>query len=146
LSIKVLLIDDHEAVRKVTEDGFRHHPCGIELRTASSAEDGLVLAAKFEPAVIVLDHFPTRDRLHSDQALAFIRHSKTMRKVKVVGMCDSRKVGVKMLEAGANEYIIKPFALEELKDAIFRQSSMERRKANRRNPLLALIGDPARGT
>jgi CheY-like chemotaxis protein len=138
---KVLLIDDYEPIRVLAELAFQDGRHCIEMMTASNIEDGLLLAARFEPAVIVLDYFLGKDRLHSDSALSFMRNAKQMKGVKVIGMCGNHRIGLRMLRAGANEILLKPFALEELKDAIFRQASLERRGANRRRPLLGMMAE-----
>lgn len=125
---RVLLIDDDRAIREMAQDASRSRLCPIELRTAATIEDGLLLAAEFRPDVIVVDYFFSRDRLRGDQALAFIRKAKWTRAVKVIAVVNNRGIAARMLRGGANGVLLKPFELGELKDAIALQTSTGRER------------------
>lgn len=118
---KVLLIDDYRPIRLMMEEGAGSSRLPFEFRTASNVEDGIILAAQFLPDVIVLDYFFRGDRLQGDQALAFIRKAKVIRKVRVVGMSSDPRIGQKMMVAGADGFLLKPFSLRELQESILSQ-------------------------
>jgi CheY-like chemotaxis protein len=117
--VRVLVIDDDRSIREMVEDASRSRVQPMEVRTAANAEDGLLLAAGFSPDVILLDYFTKEGRLRGDHALAFIRKAKLIQKVRVIAIADDRRIASKMLKAGANGVLIKPFGLDEFRNAIF---------------------------
>jgi len=129
---RVLVIDDSAPIRKLIERAFRDAAYALRVRTAATVEEGWLLAERFWPEVIVLDDF-------GDAALSFIRSARCRGAMKVIGMGPDRRVGLKMIWAGANEFLLKPFGLEELKDALLRQTFGDRRVAERRRPLQGIV-------
>lgn len=123
---RVLLIDDDRLIREMAQEASRTRLCPMMVRTAATVEDGLLLAVEFRPDIIVLDYFFSRDRLRGDQALAFIRKAKRTRNLKVIAIAQNRRIAAKMVRAGANGVLLKPFDLEELKEAIAIQTSTRR--------------------
>ncbi len=121
--LKLLFIDDDPQIRRLVKDFSECRWIPLEAKTAPTVEDGIVLAAQFLPDVIFLDYFFADDRLRGDQALAFIRGAKARRKVRVVGMSCHARIGRKMLEAGADGFLRKPFTLGALKEAILAQTA-----------------------
>ncbi len=124
--VRVLLIDDDCHVREVAQGAARNHKLSMELLTASTAEDGLLLAGEFRPDVILLDYFLPKDGLRGDQALAFIRKAKLTRKLKVIAVAGDRRTATRMLKAGANGVLLKPFSIGELREAILSQVTVGR--------------------
>lgn len=118
---KVLVIDDDRLIRVMMEEGAGSSLLPFEIRTAPNVEDGIIIAAQFLPDVILLDYFLADDRMRGDQALLFIRKAKTIRKVRVIGMSGFRRDRRRMLEAGADDFVQKPFSLRELQESILRQ-------------------------
>lgn len=121
---RVLLIDDDRLIREMAQDAAKSRLCPMEVRTAATAEDGLLLAAEFRPDVIVLDYFFSRDRLRGDQALAFIRKAKRTRSLRVIAVANDRRILQRMVRAGANGILLKPFDLGELREAIALQAAL----------------------
>lgn len=126
---KVLVIDDDQPIRVLMEEGAGSSLLPFEIRTAPNVEDGIVIAARFLPDVILLDYFIAEDRLRGDQALSFIRKAKDIRKVRVIGMSGFQRDGRKMLAAGADDFVQKPFSLRELQESILRQTAFDRQIA-----------------
>jgi CheY-like chemotaxis protein len=127
---RVLLIDDYEPVRKLVEDALADSQLPLILSTAASAEDGLVLAATFRPHVIVIDCLLDNEGLRGDEAIAVIRRATALKGVRIIGISGKASARAKMLNAGANVFLQKPFHLAELMDAILRQAFGKlRRKA-----------------
>jgi CheY-like chemotaxis protein len=139
---RALLIDDYRPIRMLVEKAFEQPKFRIQMRTAANIMDGLLLISTFEPHVVLLDYFHARDRVEGDLALAFIRKIKQqIRSIKVIGITAHAGVGPKMLKAGADAFLEKPFSLEELKNVLFSQLFSERRGKERRLALEGIIMD-----
>ena len=116
---RVLVVDDDPAVRRMLAMKLRAE--GLECRQAGNARDGLALCAGFKPDAIVLDvHLPDGDgievcrRLKGDPAL---RNIPILLATGEAVRVESRAAG---LEAGADDYILKPFSVAEVYSRIER--------------------------
>jgi two-component system KDP operon response regulator KdpE len=105
----ILVIDDElqiqRAIRTIlTEKGFR-------VTTASSGEDGLTLAAASEPDIIILDlGLPDMDGVEVCSRL----REWTQTPIIILSVRDSERDKVGALDKGADDYLTKPFGIEEL--------------------------------
>ena len=105
----ILVIDDEpqilRAIRTIlTEKGFR-------VTTASRGEEGLALAAANEPDVVILDlGLPDMDGV---EVCARLREW-TQVPILVLSVRDSERDKVAALDMGADDYLTKPFGIEEL--------------------------------
>lgn len=105
----ILVIDDElqilRALRTIlTEKEFN-------VTTASRGEEGLTLAAAHEPDVIILDlGLPDMDGV---EACARLREW-TQCPIIVLSVRDSERDKVAALDKGADDYLTKPFGVEEL--------------------------------
>ncbi len=122
---KVLLIDDSRHIRVMVREGAGSSLLPFDIKTAPNAEDGIVLAAQFLPDVIVLDYFFGNDRLQGDQALAFIRKAKAIRRTRIIAVDSDPRIGRKMLDAGADDFLRKPFSLGKLRESVVRQTTRQ---------------------
>jgi CheY-like chemotaxis protein len=116
--VKLLVVDDYPPIRRLAEHGFRHAEPPFAVRTAATVEDGLVLAAQFEPDVILLDEIASGEGLSSEQALRFVRRSKVLKTVKVIATSADGRAAPRMLKAGADGFLEKPFGFRDLKEAV----------------------------
>ena len=109
---KILLVDDHppnlEILRMILEDQF-------EIAEAMSGEEALALAESFEPSLVLLDIM-----------MPGIDGYETCRRLRQLGAVSSAKIvmvsakamaseRVQGYEAGADDYITKPFEIDELR-------------------------------
>ena len=140
---KILVIDECEPIRKLMEAVFRNPELRLEVRTAATAEDGLVLAATYMPDVIVVDDALEEGHLQGDQAVRIIRTAKAFRKVKIIAMAAGTRAGEKMITAGADLLLEKPFGLEELRRAVYSQVFAKRRIRYRGPRLAGIVSDGA---
>lgn len=105
----ILVIDDEpqilRAIRTIlTEKGFR-------VSTANRGEEGLTLAASSEPDLIILDlGLPDMDGVEVCSRL----REWTQTPVIVLSVRDSERDKVAALDMGADDYLTKPFGIEEL--------------------------------
>jgi CheY-like chemotaxis protein len=115
---KVLLIEDDPGVRNVVAQASRSSKFSFELRTARTVEDGLVIAARHAPDVLLLDTTFPANRMRADQGLRFLRGTKALRKMRVVALVHHPRTGEAMTRAGADGFLLKPFGLDGLRETI----------------------------
>jgi two-component system, OmpR family, KDP operon response regulator KdpE len=104
-----LVIDDEAQIRKFLDIGLRAE--GYEVLLAANAAEGLALAATRNPDVVILDiGLPDRE---GHDVLAELRQW-THVPVLMLSVRDSEEEKVRALDAGANDYVTKPFGIQEL--------------------------------
>ena len=106
---RVLVIDDEPQIRKFVDIALRSQ--GYATLLAATGEQGLALLASQGADIVVLDlGLPDRDGL---QVLQELRGwSRVPVIVLTVRSAEEQKVA--LLDAGANDYVTKPFGIEEL--------------------------------
>jgi DNA-binding response OmpR family regulator len=106
----VLLVDDDPAIRRAVAAGLELE--GFAVVPASGGRAALEAAARVQPAVVLLDlSMPDLDGL---EVLARLRASGDQVPVCVLSARDEVDDRVAGLQAGADDYVVKPFALEEV--------------------------------
>ncbi|GAC1582361.1 MAG: response regulator transcription factor [Candidatus Dormibacteria bacterium] len=107
---RVLLVEDDARIREILERGLGAR--GFSIFCATSAETGLELARKLAVDLILLDLvLPAKDGFW---LLEQIRAEKPHLPVIAVTALDQPRSKVEGLEAGADDYVTKPFSLDEL--------------------------------
>lgn len=107
---RILVVDDEPEVRAAVEDGLAIE--GFEVRGAADGLAALSEVARWEPDAVVLDVLmPVLDGLGVCRQL---RAMGDRTPVLVLTALDSVSERVDGLEAGADDYLVKPFALDEL--------------------------------
>jgi len=107
---RVLVVDDEENVTHLVSSALRFD--GFETVTADNGDDALGKVAQYDPDLIVLDvMMPGRDGLGVLQAL---RASGSQVPVIFLTARDTASDRVGGLRAGADDYVVKPFSIEEL--------------------------------
>ncbi|MHA6205257.1 response regulator [Dyella soli] len=105
----VLVIDDEAQIRKFLDIGLRAE--GYEVLLAATGTEGLALAATRTPDLVILDiGLPDRE---GHDVLAELRQWSHV-PVLMLSVRDSESEKVKALDAGANDYVTKPFGIQEL--------------------------------
>jgi DNA-binding response OmpR family regulator len=129
----VLLVDDDPAIRRAVAAGLELE--GFDVVPASGGRAGLEAAARVNPAVILLDlSMPDLDGL---EVLERLRASGDQVPVCVLSARDEVDDRVAGLQAGADDYVVKPFALEEV---VARLHALLRRRPAGADEALA-VGD-----
>lgn len=108
--MRVLVVEDSPRLQKTLGTALRRSGYAVDL--ASDGDEGLWLAQAHEYDAIVLDiMLPKRDGL---SVLGELR--RTRRKVHVLLLTARDTVADRVggLQGGADDYLVKPFALEEL--------------------------------
>uniref|UniRef100_A0A7V6DNI3 Response regulator transcription factor n=1 Tax=Desulfobacca acetoxidans TaxID=60893 RepID=A0A7V6DNI3_9BACT len=116
MAIRIIIADDHQIVRQGLKTLLEREP---DMEVVAEAEDGrrtLSLVKEFIPHVVVLDvEMPD---LNGIEAARQILTEYPQVKVIALSMYSDRRFVVNMLKAGANGYLLKDCAFEELAQAI----------------------------
>ncbi len=108
-SVKVLVIDDDFAVRRLLKAAFEKSE--FKFIEAENAADGIDLIAKKRPDIVLLDlGLPDSDGI---RVVRTVRDWSQVPIVVVSGEGDEDRK-VEALEAGADDYVTKPFGVGEL--------------------------------
>jgi two-component system, OmpR family, KDP operon response regulator KdpE len=105
----ILVIDDEPQIQRaiktiLTEKGFK-------VTTAGRGEEGLTLAAANEPDLVILDlGLPDMDGVEVTARL----REWTQLPIIILSVRDSERDKVVALDKGADDYLTKPFGIEEL--------------------------------
>ena len=106
----VLLVDDDAAIRRTMTVGLELE--GFDVVCASGGRAALEAVKAVQPAVMLLDlTMPDLDGL---EVLARLRAAGDDLPVCVLSAREQVSDRVRGLEAGADDYVVKPFALEEV--------------------------------
>ena len=107
---RILIIEDERKVLRSLERGLQGQ--GYEVAGAATGEAGLELALTQEFDCVILDRMlPGRDGL---EVLAEVRRSGRTWPVLILTARDAIEDRVLGLDAGADDYLVKPFAFAEL--------------------------------
>jgi two-component system, OmpR family, response regulator len=128
--MKVLLVEDEEDLLQVIATAFRENGFAVDL--AENGVDGLVKAQGADYDAVILDIM--LPRMDGWTVLTELRKSKTT-PVLLLTARDAVADRVEGLNLGADDYLTKPFDLEEL---IARVRALIRRSAGSPSPIIDL--------
>ena len=105
---RVLLIDDDERLLALARLAITKH--GAEVKTATTATEGLALLDAYDPDLVVLD--VVLPDLSGWETLRRIRESSNVLAMLLTGR-DSDVDKARGLDLGADDYLTKPFSFIE---------------------------------
>lgn len=109
MDARILIIDDDAKIAAMMRRGLSFE--GFEVSVAASGKKGLTHIAQNEPDLVILDvNMPQMD---GHEVCCKIRKGSRIPVLMVTGR-DSVADKVTGLEIGADDYLVKPFAFEEL--------------------------------
>lgn len=108
--MKILLVEDEAAIVRFLERGLAAH--GHHVLSAGNGEDGVRLAAEDSVELVLLDI--TLPRLDGRRVLRRIRAGRPNLPVIMLTARDDLGSKIGALDAGADDYLTKPFVFEEL--------------------------------
>jgi two-component system, OmpR family, KDP operon response regulator KdpE len=127
---RVLVVDDEPQARRLLRESLVAR--GFEVREARSGEEALDLLGAYSPGVILLDlRMPGTGGLETCRAI----RGGSDALIIVVSATQSTHSKVQALDAGADDYVTKPFDLEEL---VARIRAVKRRAVSGRRRVLEL--------
>ena len=108
--MQILVVDDDQAVRDSLSRSLRYS--GYEIVTAEDGIDALAKLASSEPDAVIMDvMMPRLDGLETTRLL---RQNGNDVPILILTARDAVEDRVDGLDAGADDYMVKPFALDEL--------------------------------
>ena len=109
-AVRVLVVDDEENISFLISAAMSNQ--GYSVKSCGNGEEAISLARSFNPHVIILDvMLPDKSGL---EVLRAIRNSAVSTPVIFLSALGTTSDKVSGLTAGGDDYIVKPFALEEL--------------------------------
>ncbi len=122
---RILIIEDDQAIVRVLKRSFTYE--GYHVETAFDGEDGITKYQQFRPDVIVLDWMlPGIDGI---EVCDRIRANDDNVPILMLTAKDTTRDRVQGLDAGVDDYLVKPFEIEELNArvrALLRRTKPER--------------------
>jgi two-component system KDP operon response regulator KdpE len=107
--VRLLVIDDEPQIRRALRVGLERN--GFTVLTAETGEEGLDVAASHLPDLVILDlAMPGID------GLTVCRELREWSKVPIIVLSvrDGQEDKITALDLGADDYLTKPFSLDEL--------------------------------
>ncbi|MCL2525911.1 MAG: response regulator transcription factor [Coriobacteriia bacterium] len=113
-SARILVIEDDFAIRNSVEFALRRE--GFEVKSLDTGQAAVETAADYQPDVILLDvMLPGMSGHDICETLRATDHDVTIIMMSALGETDDRIAGLRL---GADDYVSKPFALEELLERV----------------------------
>ncbi len=127
--MRILIIEDEEPLRVAVADSLRDE--GYRVLVAADGAHGLRTAIDQTPDLVLLDvMLPKLDGFALCQELRRLGHHMPVLMLTAKGLVDDRVTG---LDAGADDYLVKPFSLAELHArirALIRRQEHQRKLPN----------------
>jgi two-component system, OmpR family, KDP operon response regulator KdpE len=124
--VRVLVVDDEPQILRALRTALRGH--GHEVFVASTGEDAVAEAARMQPELVILDlALPDMD---GTEVVRELRGWSSV-PVIVLSVREAQTSKVAALDAGADDYVTKPFGLDEL---LARMRAAARRAGAREEP------------
>ncbi len=131
--MKVLLVEDSERLQRSLVTGL--HKSGFSVDQAFDGKQALEFVASNQYEVIILDlMLPKIDGL---TVLTSIRRQGNNVHILILSANDQTEDRIRGLDLGADDYLVKPFAFDEL---VSRLRALSRRSNGTKNPLIEIDG------
>ena len=105
----ILIVDDESQITRVLRTALSTH--GYDIRVANDGETALEIMKDWVPDLVITDlGMPNMDGLELCRRL----RTKTQVPIIVLSVRGEERTKVKALDAGADDYVTKPFGMEEL--------------------------------
>jgi two-component system KDP operon response regulator KdpE len=131
----ILVVDDEAQITRVLRTALSSH--GYDIRAANDGETALEIMKDWTPDLVITDlAMPNMDGLEFCRRVRM----KTQVPIIVLSVRGEERTKVKALDAGADDYVTKPFGMEELLARV-RASLRRRGPAEEPEPAVIQLGD-----
>src|SRR6516225_8743706 len=132
---RILLVDDESQITRVLRTSLSSH--GYDIRVANDGETALEIMKDWTPDLVITDlSMPNMDGLELCRKLRLTSQVPII----VLSVRGEERTKVQALDAGADDYVTKPFGIEELLARV-RANLRRVPAANNGEPSLIEIGD-----
>ncbi len=131
---RVLVVDDEPQIRRAMRTSLSAH--GYEVQTVGTGEEAVVASAEQSPDLVLLDlGLPDID------GTDVIRRVRSFSEVPIIVLSvrDRQADKVAALDAGADDYVTKPFGVEEVLARL--RAALRRSQASEPSPPVLEFGD-----
>ncbi|MFP4156998.1 MAG: response regulator [Opitutales bacterium] len=118
MKTRILTVDDSRTVHILVSKAFKD--CGVEILKASNGVEGLSVASKEDPDLILLDiTMPVMDGV---EMLTRLKGDPQLKQIPVVMLTaeGGRDAVMKIAKMGIRDYIVKPFSEDKLLEKVGR--------------------------
>jgi two-component system KDP operon response regulator KdpE len=130
----ILVVDDESQITRVLRTALSSH--GYDIRVANDGETALEIMKDWSPDLVITDlAMPNIDGLELCRRL----RTKTQIPIIVLSVRGEERTKVKALDAGADDYVTKPFGMEELLARV--RANLRRRPTDEAKQAPIEVGD-----
>jgi len=109
-SMRILIVEDEDKMARALRAGLEAEQFSVHV--AATGEEGFFLASTENYDLVILDlMLPSHDGM---EVLGALRHKRLSVPVLILTSKDTVEDRVRGLDAGADDYLVKPFAFSEL--------------------------------
>ena len=131
---RILVVDDESQITRVLRTSLSSQ--GYDIRVANDGETALEIMKDWTPDLVITDlSMPNMDGLELCRRL----RAKTKIPIIVLSVRGEEKTKVQALDAGADDYVTKPFGIEELLARV--RANLRRIPAESEQPSAIEVGD-----
>ncbi|MBI1805449.1 MAG: response regulator [Ignavibacteria bacterium] len=114
--LRLLFVDDEDQLRLVVSDQLQSE--GYDVETADDGDTALVMIKKNKYDLILLDiRMP---RVSGIEVLKYLKEHKVSSRVIMLTAVDDLSIALESIKNGANDYLTKPYDLDNLLTCIRR--------------------------
>src|ERR1700723_95058 len=130
----ILVVDDESQITRVLRTSLSSH--GYDIRVANDGETALEIMKDWAPDLVITDlSMPNMDGLELCRRL----RAKTQIPIIVLSVRGEERTKVLALDAGADDYVTKPFGMEELLARV--RANLRRERVDESESAPIAVGD-----
>jgi two-component system KDP operon response regulator KdpE len=133
LPAKILLVDDEPQITRVLRTALSTQ--GYSLRVAANGVEGMVAFHEWKPDLVITD--VSMPQMNGVELCREIRAVSSV-PILVLSVRNQELMKIEALDAGADDYVTKPFSIQELQARIRAQLRRSTVPASETQPVIAL--------
>jgi len=131
---RILIVDDEPQITRVLRTALSTQ--GYSLRVASNGVEGLEAAHEWKPDLVITDV-----SMPEMNGVEFCRELRAVSQVPIIVLSvrSQERMKIEALDAGADDYVTKPFSIQELEARV--RAQLRRKNAATDNRPVLTLGD-----